>query len=214
MPRLLGWPLTEYVVISAFQGALENLQGEVHPSPIDINLFCPKPRRPDGRIVIGRMSRDVSEKHHPDDISLYRGLTRQSFDVKLQGAACIADELSQIDGVQWSAEGAMPAAEFLQSLDIFFYRTGVHVETFGRVVFEAMACGLPVVCHRHGGYAESIRHGVNGFLFDTTDEARALLERLAADPALRSRVGGEARKTVEQMYSLAAKEDRLSFYLR
>ncbi|MDB5822050.1 MAG: hypothetical protein JWR21_754 [Herminiimonas sp.] len=213
-PRMLGWPQTEYVVISNFQSSLAGVQGEVHPSPIDINLFRPEPRAPDGRIVIGRMSRDVPEKHHPDDLGVYRELTRQGFEVRLQGAACLADQLSTIEGVQWSPEGAMPAPAFLQSLDIFYYRSGVHVETFGRVIFEAMACGLPVVCHRHGGYADTIRHGENGFLFETTDEARVLLERLAADPALRLRVGGEARKTVEEMYSVAAQDARLAFYLR
>jgi hypothetical protein len=41
----------------------------------------------------------------------------------------------------------------------------------GRVVTEAMACGLPVVCHESGGYAEIIEHGRNGFLFDTQQEA-------------------------------------------
>lgn len=214
IPRLLGWPQTEFVVISAFQGKLANLHGEVHPSPIDIDLFRPNPRAPDGRIVIGRMSRDVPEKHHPDDIALYRELTRQGFEVRLQGAACVSDQLSAIAGLQWSAEGAMPAAAFLQGLDIFYYRTSTHVETFGRVIFEAMACGLPVVCHSHGGYADTIRHGENGFLFETTEEARILLERLANDPALRARIGAEARKTVEEMYSAAAQEERLAFYLR
>jgi glycosyltransferase involved in cell wall biosynthesis len=214
MPRLLAWPRTEYVVISNFQSRLAGVQGEIHPSPIDIDLFRPEPRAPDGRIVIGRMSRDVPEKHHSDDLNLYRELIRQGFEVRLQGAACLSDQLSAIEGLQWLPEGAMPAPVFLHSLDIFYYRSGVHVETFGRVVFEAMACGLPVVCHQHGGYADTIRHGENGFLFETTDEARALLERLAADPALRSRVGGEARKTVENMYSAAAQGERLSFYLR
>jgi glycosyltransferase involved in cell wall biosynthesis len=224
MPRLLGWPPTEYVLISAFQSRLAGVQGEIHSSPIDIALFRPETRAAeggfadggvaDGAVVIGRMSRDVVEKHHPEDIDLYRELIRQGFEVRLQGAACLSDQLSAIEGVQWSPEGAMPAPAFLRSLDVFYYRTGAHVETFGRVVFEAMACGLPVVCHQHGGYADTIRHGENGFLFDTTAEARLLLERLAADPALRSRVGGEARRTVEKMYSKAAQDERLAFYLR
>ncbi|MDE1141872.1 MAG: hypothetical protein PW999_19945 [Paraburkholderia tropica] len=28
-----------------------------------------------------------------------------------------------------------------------------------------MASGLPVVCHRHGGYADAVRHGANGKAF-------------------------------------------------
>lgn len=216
MPRLLGWPRTEYVLISAFQRRLLRLDGEVHPSPIDIGLFRPAPphTRTDPRIVIGRMSRDVPEKHHPDDIALYRELAGEGHAVRLQGARCLADRLAPGDGIELTPEGALPAADFLQGLDIFYYRSHTHVETFGRVVFEAMACGLPVVCHAHGGYADAIRHGENGFLFETTGEARALLERLAADAGLRARIGVAARQTVEVLYSTAAQEERLGFYLR
>ncbi len=213
-PRLLGWPRTEYVLISAFQSKLLNLPGEVHPSPIDIDVFRPAPQAPHQRVVIGRMSRDVPEKHHPDDVALYRELAQEGYDVRLQGASCLADRLAAGDGVALSPEGAMPAAAFLQGLDIFYYRSHTHVETFGRVVFEAMACGLPVVCHAHGGYADAIRHGENGFLFETTDEARQLLERLAADAGLRARIGAAARETIEGMYSPAEQEERLAFYLR
>lgn len=216
-PRLLGWPRTEYVLISAFQSRLLNLPGEVHPSPIDIDLFRPMPHMPHmphRRVVIGRMSRDVPEKHHPDDVALYRELAQQGHDVRLQGASCLAHQLAAGDGVALSPEGAMPAAAFLQGLDIFYYRSYTHVETFGRVVFEAMACGLPVVCHIHGGYADAIRHGENGFLFETGDEARLLLARLAADAGLRARIGAAARETIDGMYSPDAQETRLAFYLR
>lgn len=213
MPRLLAWPNAEYVVISNFQNKLLDMHGEVHPSPIDIALFHPVVRAPNERLVIGRMSRDAVDKHHPDDISLYRELARLRIGVHLQGASCLASQLGGFEGIDLAPEGAMPAPAFLTSLDIFYYRTWTHVETFGRVVFEAMACGLPVVCHFHGGYADWIRHGENGFLFDTTDEARAILARLAGDAALRARVGAAARRTVEGMYSTDGQDTRLRFYL-
>ena len=44
-----------------------------------------------------------------------------------------------------------------------------------------MACGLPVVCHRHGGYTEWIEHGRSGFLFDTSEEAERILLMLRDD---------------------------------
>lgn len=214
MPRLLGWPLPEYVLISAFQSRLLNLHGEVHPSPIDIQRFRPAPHMPHPRVVIGRMSRDAPEKHHPDDIALYRELAQKGYVLRLQGASCLAHRLTPGKGIELAPEGAMLAVDFLQGLDIFYYRSHTHVETFGRVVFEAMACGLPVVCHAHGGYADAIRHGENGFLFETTDEARQLLEQLVAEPALRARLGAAARETIEALYSAEAQEERLAFYLR
>ena len=61
---------------------------------------------------------------------------------------------------------------FLLELDCFFYRTSEkYHEAWGRVVTEAMACGLPIVCHDRGGYAEIIDHGRNEFLLDTQEEA-------------------------------------------
>jgi glycosyltransferase involved in cell wall biosynthesis len=111
-------------------------------------------------------------------------------------------------------EGAEPAEKFLQGLDIFYYRTGAHVETFGRVVFEAMACGLPVVCHRYGGYADWIVSGENGFLFSTDDEAHKILDQLIASPSLRRSVGANARQTVEDMYAGDRMDERLQFYVR
>lgn len=215
MPRALGWPRTEYVLISAFQKNLLDLPDpvQVHPSPIDIRAFTPQARERGARVVIGRMSRDAPDKHDPRDLALYRELAQHGCTVRLQGASCIAASLAGVEHIELAPEGRLPAAPFLRSLDIFYYRSGVHVETFGRVVFEAMACGLPVVCHAHGGYAESIRHGENGFLFETTDQARAILAILVADPELCRRVGLAARATVEGLYAPAAIAARLRFYL-
>lgn len=102
---------------------------------------------------------------------------------------------------------------FLQSLDCYFYRTSTWIEPWGRVVIEAMACGLPVIASRNGGYAQVIEHGVNGLLFDTTEEAVDLINQVIADPDLRYRLGKAARKTVEELLGDAAMRRLVSFYL-
>ena len=65
-------------------------------------------------------------------------------------------------------------------------------------VYEYMAAGLPVVASRVGQVAETIRHGETGLLCPPGDPAcmAEALERLAADPTLRARLGTEARRRV------------------
>lgn len=60
---------------------------------------------------------------------------------------------------------------------------------------EAGARGAVVVASDVEPYAKYIRHGVNGFLVSRDHEWLEVLELLAADPALRMRVGLAARAT-------------------
>ncbi|MER9657333.1 glycosyltransferase family 4 protein [Mesorhizobium sp. M0152] len=214
MPRLLNWPDAELVPISDFQKRMLRVDGVVHPSPIDIDRFSPRLARPDGPFTIGRLSRDTLDKHHIDDMPLYEELLADGTALRIQGGMLLSDRLKPHPQLELLPEGRFAAEQFLSTLDAFYYRTGSHVETFGRVVFEAMACGLPVVCHSHGGYADHISHGENGFLFETTQQAARILAELKADPALRATVGRKARQTVEELFSPAALRERLDFYRR
>jgi glycosyltransferase involved in cell wall biosynthesis len=67
------------------------------------------------------------------------------------------------------------------------------------VVNEAMACGLPViVTDRCGPAGDIVRHGDNGYVFPFGDTAAlaAHLDALAADPALRARMGERSRAII------------------
>lgn len=130
--------------------------------------------------TIGRVSRDVINKHHFNDPALYRSLEKEGIKVRILGGTCLEPWLGGISNIELLPNQSRDKVpEFLASLDCFIYRTSLSFrEAWGGVVTEAMQMGLPVVCSRIGGYAESIRHGINGFLFDTNDEAALIIKQL------------------------------------
>ena len=66
-------------------------------------------------------------------------------------------------------------------------------ETFGNVVLEAAASGLPVVAPRSGGVLDIVQHEETGLLCGPEERAGfvAAVERLVADPQLARRLGTE-----------------------
>lgn len=81
----------------------------------------------------------------------------------------------RLDGVQVSYVGSVGPADRQRLLGDA--RALLHLidfeEPFGFSVVEAMACGTPVIAHPRGSMPEIVRHGVNGFLVNTRDEALA-----------------------------------------
>jgi len=213
LPFWLRWPSAELVLISDFQADILGLKGVVHPSPIDISRFTQSQHQLARPFTIGRMSRDTPAKHHSEDIALYKQWLKSGYRVAIQGGTVLQDKVPADKNFVLTQEGQLPAEQFLQGLDVFYYRSGEHVETFGRVIFEAMACGVPVVCHRNGGYADHIRNGENGYLFETSAEALAIVNKLQSDDALRKCIGAAGRETAESLFSDAALRERIEFYL-
>lgn len=72
-------------------------------------------------------------------------------------------------------------------------------ESFGLVLVEAMAAGLPVVASAIPGYETVLRDGIDGLTFPPED-VRALEEslgRILTDQSLRQRLGENARRRAE-----------------
>src|SRR5262249_39883458 len=67
---------------------------------------------------------------------------------------------------------------------------------------QYMAMGIPPVCSDVGANRELIRHGENGFLAATPQDWLKYLGILVDNPDLCATLGHEARKTVEDRYSM------------
>ncbi|SBT37739.1 glycosyltransferase [Micromonospora auratinigra] len=69
-------------------------------------------------------------------------------------------------------------------------------EGFPNVVLEAAACRIPAVTTRATGAVDSVVDGQTGFVVPVDDPGALAeaLERLCADPPLRARLGGNARR--------------------
>jgi glycosyltransferase involved in cell wall biosynthesis len=173
----------------------------------------PPPGRPTRRFTVGRVSRDAPDKHHPDDPGLYRMLASRGLRVRIMGGTCLAAALAGVEGVELLPAGAEAAPDFYRSLDAFFYRTGTSTEAYGRVVVEAMAAGLPVVAHEHGGYAEVMRDGVSGFLIRSQEDAYDAVMALQASRALCLQAGQAAVRQAVEVHGPQATERDLAFYL-
>lgn len=91
--------------------------------------------------------------------------------------------------------------ELLPDYDVFV-RPSL-MEGMPLTVLEAMACALPVVATPVGGTAEVVRQGETGLLVPAANVGALgmALQRLAADPALRRRLGRNGRRLVEAEHS-------------
>ncbi|MFW5690954.1 MAG: glycosyltransferase family 4 protein [Chloroflexota bacterium] len=88
----------------------------------------------------------------------------------------------------------LPAA--FASADVFLF-TGPY-ETFGQVVQEAMASGLPTVVTNQGSVKDLVIEGETGFVVEDTAEAFAtVIRQLRDDPAMRQRMAQAARRAAE-----------------
>jgi len=82
------------------------------------------------------------------------------------------------------------------SSDIFVFPSTT--DTFGNVIIEAQASGLPVIVSDAGGPKELVTENENGLItksHDAEDLARAI-RQLVADPTSRQAMGCRARESV------------------
>ncbi|HXB65452.1 MAG TPA: glycosyltransferase family 4 protein [Solirubrobacteraceae bacterium] len=125
----------------------------------------------------------------------------------------LADSLGVGAAVHWL--GVTSDVELVYALADAFVLPSRY-ETFSLVTFEAAASGLAILAAPVSGVRELIDDGTNGFLISPDDPERIAtrLRELAADPALRARLGRAARESSLRFSWHAMAQAHHSLYTR
>ncbi len=194
------------------------IPGFVENSPINLPAFssCRARSHRPCRFVVGRCSRDVDFKYAESDPLVFRRLAEHGVTVRLVGGSCLRSALGSIPNIElWPEIPQESIPEFLAGLDCFVYRTSSRYrEAYGRVIAEAMACGVPVVVESRVGASKHIKHGVNGFIADTDQEVVAAVDELRRNPALRQAMSAAARTTIANAHAAENTRAIVDFYFR
>jgi glycosyltransferase involved in cell wall biosynthesis len=186
---------------------------------VDPQLFRPAAApREDGRVVVGFVGRLVEEKGVDLLLEALAGLPG-SWEAQIAGSGpgedrlrTLAHELGLAGRVTFA--GKVPAAQMPEC----YHRLNVLVlpsrtrpnwkEQFGRVLVEAMACGVPVI----GSNSGEIPHVVGdaGLIFPEgqVSALRACLGQLVDNPELRASLSRRGRERVLAHYTQAQIADR------
>jgi glycosyltransferase involved in cell wall biosynthesis len=123
-----------------------------------------------------------------------RPLSRRESDLVAELTA--ADpRVRHVETVSYEQRGA-----YFRASDIFVFPT--HLEGFGIVVGEAMACGLPVLTTRAKGVRTVVVENETALVTNIGEPAEFAhhLQRLIADPALRQSLGAAGRQRIAEHF--------------
>jgi glycosyltransferase involved in cell wall biosynthesis len=183
---------------------------KIFPRGLDTELFHPKRRDPafferfcgdhNGEVRLLYVGRVSKEKNLDLLGEAYRRLRNEGLPVQLMvvGHGPYSEEFSKslpeacFTGYLIGTDLAAAYA----SADIFVFPSTT--DTFGNVIIEAQASGIPVVVSDSGGPKELVRDNENGLITKShdIDDLTDALRRLIVDPALRERMRANARESV------------------
>lgn len=182
---------------------------KIFPRGLDTQLFHPTRRDPaffekfgakNGRVrllYVGRVSREKDLDLLAD---AYRRLRKEGLSVQLcvVGHGPYSKEFSEslpealFTGYLTGKELAAAYA----SADIFVFPSTT--DTFGNVIIEAQASGVPVIVSDSGGPKELVENNRNGLITRShdVDDLTDAIRKLVADPERRKEMGNLARESV------------------
>jgi len=171
-----------------------------HPSKRDAGFWARRGLRKGelGMLFVGRVSK---EKNLDLLVAATRRLSELQAPVRplIVGDGPYMGEMRRLlgDAIFTGYLNGEELASAYASADFFVFPSTT--DTFGNVILEAQASGIPVIVSDVGGPRDLVEHGKDGLItkgFDAVGLAAAISE-LAGDPALRSRIGAAGRARVE-----------------
>lgn len=179
---------------------------------IDTDRFNPQRRNPslrhqlgiqDHQLLVVLVSRMAQEKNLDLAFTAFRAIQQHVPDARFllvgDGPERKRLQAAHPDCLFVGMQTGTALAEYYASGDLFLYPSTT--ETFGNVVLEAMASGLPVVTFHYAAALEHIRHGENGMAVPLHDHAAfvAAAVQLAQSPVLRAQLGANAVQTAAHL---------------
>ena len=179
------------------------------PRGLDTALFHPSRRDPafwtkhglaPGATVLLYVGRVSKEKDLDVIVAMWRRIAdNQKLALAFVGDGPFQKELRQLlpDAAFTGYLAGLDLARAFASADVFLFPSTT--DTFGNVILEALASGVPCVVSDQGGPKDLIAHGTTGFITRALDVAdfTAAVEKIAHDPALRQALGDTAHRTVQ-----------------
>jgi glycosyltransferase involved in cell wall biosynthesis len=168
------------------------------PRGIDAEMFSPVWRNRTGpEFVIGYVGRLSTEKNvrlfaRLEAALVRAGLTHYKFLIVGDGGErqWLADHLDRKE-LTGTLRGE-PLSRAYANMDAFVFPS--LTDTFGNVVLEAMASGVPAVVSAEGGPKYIVRHGIDGFIAETVEDFEKPLLELKNDPEKRRLMSDAARE--------------------
>ena len=200
---------TQRIIRELAQHGIRNT--ELWSRGIDLARFSPEHRAAEIRTAAGvdedtpivlMVSRLVKEKDMADLVEMDRVLRRREdrYRLVLVGDGPMRAELQEAlpDAYFAGYQTGPELARWYASSDVFVFPSTT--ETFGNVVLEAQASGLPTVVVDRGGPPDLVEPGETGYVARANDpeDLATQVERLLRDPQGRARMGAQAREAARQ----------------